>query len=502
MEENPYKLGGKYTTNVTGWVWLLLIAIAIGLMSFFRHSMEWPEPVTVMTSGNYIVGMEKGDGDTNSEKCFQVTEGVDTLKVYTLQRVEMYTPDGLLLRGRFLDDDVDLYQVSDGREVSRRSLNIKAQRLRDRGYYFIGEKHLREVCMGRTFGEIDNMYRIAEYCLPAEDGGVDAYYPFLAMLTKKGFFFNTHMHFNADGLCDTVERFEKLDRRNKDLLCNLPFTQTIMSWDWFTWLIQESPYGNYQPDSMWILKLLSMLFFMLVFIAWFMLPPLTPWALFYALAPLHKMRWLSNTMLYGIGIVLAGSGCYIWLVGLLAWGMHWIFCLLFIFDVAIISAVSSYKLPNDVRCPNCRSTGTMSITSTRLVRNKYLIVPEYVSKGYDHSEKRTVKTTRTRREPVSFKVEMEDGHKMLFNESEYYLDTIEVTYEDIYYKYDIYNVKYEIPILRGKVRCSSCGYTSEREEYEGKRKIVSRDAAGQTLRKQRTVKTNEVVIDSEYQGIP
>lgn len=499
MAENPYNLGEKYTSNIVGCLILALIAIAIGLMSKFRHSNEWPEPVTVMTVTNSVVGMD--NVGINSERRFQVTGGVDTLKVYTMQRVEMRTQEGKFLRGSFLDNNVSIYQVSDGKDVSIRSLNIKAQRLLDRGYYFISEDHLRKVCLGRTFDEIDKMYRIAEYCIPADDGGADAYYPFLAMLTKDGYFFNTHMHFDTDGRCTTVERCKKLDRRNKGFLGTLPFTQTIMSWDWFTWLIQESPCGNYQPDGIWLLKFLSMLFFMFVFVAWFMLPPMTLWALFYAFAPLDKMRWASDTMLCGIGIALTGVGCYIWFIGLLAWGMHWIFCFMFIFDIAAVSIMNSSELPNDVRCPQCRSVGTMSMISTRLVRKKYLILPEYVSRGYDHSEERTETTTRSRREPVSLKVDMGNGHTSIINKEHCYIDTVEITYEDIYYRYDVYNVKYEIPIMRGKVRCSSCGYTNEREEYEGKRKIVSRDAAGQIVRKQRTIRTDEVVVDTYYQGL-
>ncbi|MBR0273895.1 MAG: hypothetical protein IJQ59_07390 [Bacteroidaceae bacterium] len=490
MGLNDYGFGNTYKTNWMGLFFLVLIAITIGLVSYFYHSKDWPEPVAAQALTNTYIGMDREHGDLDSMLCFPVVGAADTLQVYTLDRVEFRTADGQWVRGSLLDEDVILRKVADMHELTKRAINAGANKMHDRGYYFISRQRLTEACLGRTFQEIDGKYRIAEYYMPTPDGGGDAYFPFLAMLLDTGFFFDTHMHFDAEGRCTAVEPFKRLDRRNEGLLRKLPFVQTIMSWDWFTWFIQESPCGNYRYYGFWLWKLLIAVFYMIVFVFWFLLPPLTLLALFYTLLPLNAVKWVPNYVLSAVGIVLTIVGCYVWMVGLLAWGMYAICCVLFVGYAGVIAFTLSASTPSDVRCPKCHAVGTQSIISTRLIRNLILNTKEYVDKGYDHTDTRV-------KYVVYDKVHIEETTytgQNYYKKVTYrtpYKEKIKYTYRDIYNLYDEYAVKYKTPVLRGKVRCSGCGHVYEGPEFEGQREEISRQYTQTVVRLKETRKSEE-----------
>ena len=93
---------------------------------------------------------------------------------------------------------------------------------------------------------------------------------------------------------------------------------------------------------------------------------------------------------------------------------------------------------------------------------------------------------------------MQNGGASYVNSYHRYIDTYLVTYADKYYKYDSYDVTYETPIKRGKVRCSHCGYTYEGGEFKGESKVISRDFSGTKIRLKCTDRVDETRINSEY----
>ncbi len=483
-------------TNLFGVIVLVVIGIVIAIIGFYRHHTQWPEGIEVVTEGDTQVGIEMNLSYKDSTISFPVRGYIDTLTVYTMERAEMHTDDGRLVRGRILDNKIILQNTGNGKELTKRSLNIKAQKLRDRGYYYISESRLKEASLGRTLEEVDGMYRIADCCMPVDSGQTIAYFLRLAMITDEGRFFNVRMHFDKDNRCTEVERHRSIDSNNRWLLSVLPLSQTILSWDWLTWLIQESPNGIYQPDGMWILKLLSALLFWLVSIAWFILPPMIPLALFYAVAPMSKMKWLSNEMLSVVASVIGIAGCYVWIVGLLAWGMHWFFIIFFVVEMASVVILIGVSVPIGERCPQCRSVGKFEVVSTRLVRNEILNTTEYVDVGYDSYSERYeyeyidynhVKETRW-------------GYGNKETETTPYRDTIRVKYKDIFHKYDAYGVKFKTPVYIDKYKCKDCGYTKEGQEYKGTRERIENKYLNTVVRLYNTVRLSDKLVKTEQTG--
>ena len=90
--------------------------------------------------GNTYVGMDREHGDLDSMLCFPVEGCFDTLMVYTLDRVEFRTADGQWVRGSLLDEDVILRKVSNMHELTKREVNAGANKMHDRGYYFISRQ--------------------------------------------------------------------------------------------------------------------------------------------------------------------------------------------------------------------------------------------------------------------------------------------------------------------------------------------------------------------------
>lgn len=133
MGLDNYGFGNTYKTNWMGLFFLVLIAITIGLVSYFYHSKDWPEPVAAQTITNTYVGMDREHGDLDSMLCFPVVGAVDTLQVYTLDRVEFRTADGRWVRGSLLDEDVILRRVENMHELTKRAINAGANKMHDRG---------------------------------------------------------------------------------------------------------------------------------------------------------------------------------------------------------------------------------------------------------------------------------------------------------------------------------------------------------------------------------
>ncbi|MCR5817477.1 MAG: hypothetical protein K6F89_00035 [Prevotella sp.] len=483
-------------TNIFGVMVLVAIGIVIAIIGFYRHHNQWPQGIDAVAANDTQLGIEMNLSYRDSTISFPVREYVDTLTVYTMERAEMHTDDGKLVRGRFLDSNVILLNTENGKELTKRSLNIKAQKLRDRGYYFLSESRLKEASLGRSLEEVDGMYRIADCCMPVDSGHTEAFFLYLAMITDEGDFFNVRMHFDKDNRCTEVERYRRLDSNNRWLLSILPLSQTILSWDWLTWLIQESPNGTYQPDGMWILKMLSALFFWIVSIVWFILPPMVPLALFYAVTPMSKMKWLSNDMLSVVASLIGFVGCYVWVVGLLAWGMHWLFSIFFVVEMVVVIILLGVSVPIGERCPQCRSVGRFEVVSTRLVRNEILNTTEFVDVGYDSYKERY----EYEYQDYNHIKETKWGYGNKETETTPYRDTIRVKYKDIYHKYDAYGVKYKTPVYIDKYKCKDCGYTKEGQEYKGTSERIESKYLNTVVRRYNTVRLSDQIVKTEQTG--
>ena len=373
------------------------------------------------------------------------------------------------------------------------------------GYYFMSERMAHSQCVGKDLDYISSNFRKADTYTPLPNSEAEADFGHLALLADNGRFYGVKMHFGSDGICDAVTRHDtRLQNhdRNEWLLGHLPFVQTIMSWKILTDAAQESPYGHYVPRAMWLIRLLNACLLGILYLLWFLAPPLIPMSLFLALVPANSLKWASDKIHFIISCILSLVGSYVWFVALLTWGLHWLFALLCFFGVLFVTVMFYMDTERTGRCPNCRTVGSCTVASTSLLRYKVLNTEELEDLGFDHKEvSQKYKEKRHRQEQDS--IIGYDG-KTIGYETKYLEDVI--TKQDVYYynKYKVFAAKYSTPVYQDTLVCKSCGHRFRTDERDGQRKLDSRQFVRTEVRLNNKI-TNTVDVattitssDSEY----
>lgn len=340
------------------------------------------------------------------------------------------------------------------------------------GYYFISEKCLRKRFLGKTFKETNGLYRLADYYSSLYSDSVICYYNHIAMLDEKGAFYTVQVTFDDKGKCNDIKKFRYIKKNNQGWIMQQRSLQTILSWDWLTWFVQESPYGVDAPKN-WLIKIPYYIAWWLLIILWTALPLVLPAAIYYNLIPMDKFHRIPSFFIYITPIFLTLIWAYIWMAAMIVWGAYsWVViptvCITVIF-LCIICVSSTIES----RCPKCGHVGTYKVVNSTLEKYNYERCKERNEIGIDHKE--TIRRYYVTKVDRHTETEYIRGGGVLGWTHTDTTKRIHHIVEDIYARYSCYDVRYRIPIYRDYYDCSACHHkdlkmrTAKREEESRRR---------------------------------
>jgi len=242
--------------------------------------------------------------------------------------------------------------------------DLKDYRLSERnGYCFTSLNYIKKYCVGRTLPEIEKKYcpAIRVFASPFNSSDTQADFLKIAALDENGDFYNVNMLFDEHGKCKMVFTGTKLLRRNGSVLAKLPLATTIAGWNWVMCNVQEDLYKSNHDDWAWYWRwAYNIVWFILIYVLWAILPILIPLILITGLAKFDFMRFIPSWGVVLIGLVSSAVLGHLWVVAILCWGYMWWFHLPLTIGVAILLALLTWGVLDgedwDVipsTCPHC-----------------------------------------------------------------------------------------------------------------------------------------------------
>lgn len=232
-------------------------------------------------------------------------------------------------------------------------------------------------CQGKTLAELEEMYGAAYNVLTHSDGSKEAGFRVYAYGSDGKPYLPAIAFDSEGGATDFNFNLLKNKANNGWLLGSLPLTGAIIDMSVIRSLTRSDIYsipsdtGKSTPWYVYILFVVQIV----MMLAWYLLTPTLIIALLGILLHIPAIfKILGNGALRVLFIAVAVVSTYIWMIALMAWGMHWIFVVLII-PVMWYCTRTAMRII-DFRCTKCGHLHTIEfdhevITGTEFVTQPY-----------------------------------------------------------------------------------------------------------------------------------
>jgi hypothetical protein len=325
------------------------------------------------------------------------------------------------------------------------------------GDYYLSKKKFEKLYIGKTFDEIEQLYRPAMY-VKKDNDFLQAKYPLRVFDKADGKFYNPIINFK-DGVA--ISYSTKLDKdKNSFFLKYMPLVSAVLDVDFFSQLIsweffEEKDLDSKAPDKTYIKVLVTIgviLVMICAFLLIFALNIVLPCLLFGLLRFRYPLIFISNNLFPKIITIVYWLGTYVLIILGLSYPFDWWYYV----PIVIVSTLwvprkmNNWfaKFPSN-RCPNCKSLYTIVFEDEAFER-------EY--QEWRIKENANLLSTKTSKEWVhdTEVTKWSDGSTSSRN-----VNHRRVTHTTRKYRMDVYDVLYLVKVFKRTYKCEHCGY----EEY-------------------------------------
>lgn len=337
------------------------------------------------------------------------------------------------------------------------------------GDYYISKKKFEELYIGKSFDEIEQLYRPA-HIVKRENGQLQAEYTLRVLNSKDGRFYMPTIQF-GDGIATSCTYIEDKDANNNSFFLRyLPLASTIIDVDFFSRLISwnffESYYLKINPSTLGkIAGYLSLPFLGLgLFLMLFALNAALPAFLFGLLRFKYPLKWMSNKAFSITNAALFIIGTYVLLILGLSYPLTWWY---FIPIFAIVTLWFFNRIDgwiNDFpanRCPHCKSLYTIEHDDEEIVDER---------KEWRKDIKRTLLKSKTKSWQTYDVTTTTYSDGTTYSSKSNYQNHNQTTNTR---QNDIYNVLYLVKDIKVTYTCDECnhnqyGWREELDELDRK----------------------------------
>jgi len=328
----------------------------------------------------------------------------------------------------------------------------------DGGDYYLSKKKFEKLYVGKTFEEIEQLYRPAKF-VKKDKNGLIAEYDLRIFDKKDGKFY-----FPAITFKDTVSTSFELqlastNKMNAFILRYLPLVSTLLDVDFFSQLISKNTferkdlYKEFNPVWQKIIGYILAVFLLICVLGFlFFLNHTLSFLLFGLLRFRFPLIFISNKLFPSLFLGVTVICTYVWIVLGLCYPCHWWYYIPIVIATTcwIVPKISEYfeEFPSN-RCPHCKSMYTIEYDHENFER-------EY--KEWRVKEDSQLLNSRESSEWVhdTEVTTWSDGHK-----SSRDVNQRKVTHTTKTYNNDVYDVLYLVKVYKITYICEHCGY----EEY-------------------------------------
>ena len=333
------------------------------------------------------------------------------------------------------------------------------------GDYYLSKQKFEKLYLGKTFEEIEQLYRPAKF-VKKEKNGFTAEYDLRIFDKTTGKFYFPTITF-TDNLSTSYETGLASTRNtNAFFLRYLPLVSTFLDVDFFSQLISSNTFEKRDIDKesnpTW-LKILGYVFAVFVLIGvlafLFLLNHTISFLLFGLLRFRYPLIFIPNKMFPAVIWVVTVICTYIWIVLGLCYPCHWWYYIPIVLVTTywIVPKITEFfdDFPSS-RCPQCKSL--------------YKIEYDHEDFQREYQEWRVKEESQLLRTNQSSEwvhdteiTTWSDGHKTSRD-----INQRRVTHTTKTYNNDVYDVLYLIKVYKQTFICEQCGHEEygHREDYK------------------------------------